>query len=639
MILRNYKKVNLSLAPVPMSSVWKLPTTASAVNPSPFFAGELPPPDPFPPDPPDPSSPLSPHDYPPLLSANTGSLSFSKKKAQKNLSTLQTVANAKHQTTALSCASQVPESSKTELSNSKNTVTNVTVSRSETLTHTSLNTLPPLFTSPNDTFTILPPKSTSPINTNRASTALSPLPVHKPSDPSLAVPSPIPPAASTVIQETTHLTQNAPPPSAPIAPPSSLVERLRLSSDKSLERLAPVTLSASGRPRVLIPDTVFQKGAEIHKDFIVCYYNGKPPPFNQIQSVFNHMWGKGKKLEIHNNPLNRSTLVRIPNAYLREKILEKCIWYVGDSMFHTAQWSSEHSKSTPPLKAIKIWAHLTGVPLDLRHKEGLSLVAGLVGHPKETDDFTLNLVSLTVSHVKVEVDLTKPLPPVVEFERECGEVVEVLVHYPWVPPTCTHCHELGHIIRNCLSYTPPAPAPPDPPKDSNLPKTTKNTPLANRSRPAVYRKKAVFAATDQPTNSSRTVPLPFASQTSSNPKAPNPISNPFLVLNPDPPQTNPPPSDNQNQSTPSSPILPPRPSLKRSRSSPTFSLTPSSNKNPNPFVSVANLPVISLFNQPLTSQSSSPLSPSPQPSTTDRKTTFLFQGSTQLNGKSSLPSQ
>lgn len=113
--------------------------------------------------------------------------------------------------------------------------------------------------------------------------------------------------------------------------------------------------------------------------------------------------------------------------------------------------------TTPPLKAIRIWAHLTGVPLDLRHDEGLSLVAGLVGEPKETDEFTRNLVSLTVSHVKVEVDLTEPLPPVVEFERESGEVVEVSVHYPWVPPTCSHCKELGHIVRNCLTYTSPLP--------------------------------------------------------------------------------------------------------------------------------------------------------------------------------------
>lgn len=152
------------------------------------------------------------------------------------------------------------------------------------------------------------------------------------------------------------------------------------------------------------------------------------------------MWGKGKRLEIHNNLLNRSVIVCIQSDYLRQKILEKNIWYVGDSMFHTAQWSSAHSKSTPPLKAIQIWAHLTAVPLDLRHDQGMSLVAGLIGEPKEMDEFTKNLVSLTLSHVKVEVDLTKQLPSIVELEREDGEVVEVSVHYPWVPPTCSHCH-------------------------------------------------------------------------------------------------------------------------------------------------------------------------------------------------------
>ncbi|CAN7077745.1 unnamed protein product, partial [Brassica oleracea var. botrytis] len=93
---------------------------------------------------------------------------------------------------------------------------------------------------------------------------------------------------------------------------------------------------------------------ELHKDFIICYFNGKPLPFNQIQSVFNHMWGKGRRLEIHNNPFNRSAIVRIPSEFLRYKILDKCIWYVGDSMFHTALWSSAHSSSAPPLKAIKI---------------------------------------------------------------------------------------------------------------------------------------------------------------------------------------------------------------------------------------------------------------------------------------------
>ncbi|CAN6858872.1 unnamed protein product [Brassica oleracea] len=135
----------------------------------------------------------------------------------------------------------------------------------------------------------------------------------------------------------------------------SLVERLRISEDKTLKRLAPFLR------RVL--------------------------RFTKTSSYATTMEGHLRLIKF------RASLT-ICGA--KEK---------RDSMFHTVQWSSEHSMSTPPLKAIKIWAHLTGVPLDLRHQEGLSLVAGLVGDPKETDDFTRNL-------------------------RQSGEVVEVLVHYP-----------------------------------------------------------------------------------------------------------------------------------------------------------------------------------------------------------------
>ncbi|KAF3494084.1 hypothetical protein DY000_02057498 [Brassica cretica] len=356
-------------------------------------------------------------------------------------------------------------------------------------------------------FKILQPKHSSPIQTNKASSGSTIFPTNPSANqnpkltatvnPTTVQPSSTLPAANETSAPFSHSEtvpqSNTPPPiinnpppatSTPIDPTQSvpppfptntpLLEKIRKLEDKSLKRLAPVTLSDKGIPRVLIPDSVFQKGAEIHKDFIICYFNGRPPPFNQVQSVLNHMWGKGKRVEIHTNPLSRSMLVRIPSDYLRQKILEKSVWYVGESMFHAVQWSSSVSASQPTLESIQIWAHLTGVPLDLRHQQGLSLVAGLVGEPKETDDFTKNLVSLTLSHVKVAVNLTKPLPSVVEFVRQSGEVVEVQVSYPWVPPTCSFCKELGHVARNCLQAPPP-------PKPSDVPaKKTQQTQSASQ---------------------------------------------------------------------------------------------------------------------------------------------------------------
>ncbi|CAA7053107.1 unnamed protein product [Microthlaspi erraticum] len=217
-----------------------------------------------------------------------------------------------------------------------------------------------------ENLTILTPKKLSLHQNNKASSKSSPaitIPKTTPIDKTQHIQQPLP------NQNSTPPIQIPLPKPAPETSTPNLAERLRHFADKSLRRLAPVTFSEKGTPRVLITDDVFEEGAELHKDFIVCYFNGRAPPYSQIQSVLNHMWGKGKKLEIHNNPLTRSLIVMIPSEYLRTKILEKGAWYVGDSMFHTAKWTAGHSKESSSSATIQLWAHLTGVPLDLRHQK------------------------------------------------------------------------------------------------------------------------------------------------------------------------------------------------------------------------------------------------------------------------------
>ncbi|CAN7000349.1 unnamed protein product [Brassica oleracea var. botrytis] len=146
------------------------------------------------------------------------------------------------------------------------------------------------------------------------------------------------------------------------------------------------------------------------------------------------MWGKGSKLEIHLQPLKHSLLVRVPNEFIRGKILEKKLWYVDTSMFYVTQWGSSTESSYPEIKSIPLWAHLRGVPFDLRTKEGLSLAAGLVGEPIETDDYTKNVSCLNIAHVKVEANLDNPLPSSGELVRQSGEIIPIEIDYPWTPP-------------------------------------------------------------------------------------------------------------------------------------------------------------------------------------------------------------
>lgn len=241
--------------------------------------------------------------------------------------------------------------------------------------------------------------------------------------------------------------------SLPQYSPQTWAEMLKHSTDRSLCRLAPAPtiVSPTGKPRIKIPDEVFRRGADMHKKYIGGYFLGKTPSYHLIQSVLNHMLRKGKKLEIHVNFGARTMLVRLPNDVIRQKILEKKFWHVDQCMFHVAQWGDYSGAS--PLELFPLWAHLKGVPFDLMTREGLSLIAGLVGEPKERDDYTINLVSSSIAHVKVEANLTKHLPDVVVVERENGYVAEVYVEYPWLPSTCSHCHQLGHIIRYCPKVT------------------------------------------------------------------------------------------------------------------------------------------------------------------------------------------
>ncbi|CAN8243840.1 unnamed protein product [Cochlearia groenlandica] len=62
-----------------------------------------------------------------------------------------------------------------------------------------------------------------------------------------------------------------PPTTAPIP---SWVGAVKAATDRSLKRLAPITYSSEGIPRVVIPDSVFQRGAELHKDFYHRSFHG-----------------------------------------------------------------------------------------------------------------------------------------------------------------------------------------------------------------------------------------------------------------------------------------------------------------------------------------------------------------------------
>lgn len=145
-------------------------------------------------------------------------------------------------------------------------------------------------------------------------------------------------------------------------------------------------ISANGVPRVKVHDAVFARGADVHKEFFVGYFLGKPPPVGLIQSVINHMWGRVKKIEVHVDYLARSMLVRVPNDYIRKKIMEKKYWHIDTSMFIIVPRTTSPLSVPLELVSLPLWAHVTDIPFYLRTQEGLCFVGDALGLPKEVDD-------------------------------------------------------------------------------------------------------------------------------------------------------------------------------------------------------------------------------------------------------------
>ncbi|KAJ4910975.1 DUF4283 domain-containing protein [Raphanus sativus] len=262
---------------VSLDSPWPLFRRATTV----FNLRRRSPPSSLPPGPSRPTLPLSPHLFPPLASTLPPTKS-ERRRTHHTISpsdTEMTLAQGSPPTLAVTGApssTSIGPFAETTVS----TTAPATGNPNPTFLSTSTSGLvtPPVTGNPLDPAQFPPnvrtiqPNHNSPLFSNRASS-------------SSVLPPTLSPPASLPSPNLSPLMISLLTPFAAQTPTPTLVESLRLRGDKSLQRLAPVTISETGRPRVLIPDSVFEKGAELHRDFIICYFNGRPPPFKHIQSV------------------------------------------------------------------------------------------------------------------------------------------------------------------------------------------------------------------------------------------------------------------------------------------------------------------------------------------------------------------
>ncbi|KFK42816.1 hypothetical protein AALP_AA1G042800 [Arabis alpina] len=220
-------------------------------------------------------------------------------------------------------------------------------------------------------------------------------------------------------------------------------------SSKELQKKGTAFTLPSGEACVTIPNSVIENNRKGWECFILGQFYSDPPSQGIIHNIVNGIWSRQyrdvtvSKLEGH------AFLFRVPNASTRHRVLTQRLWQIEGQTMFVAKWEPGMKAINPELTSAPIWLELRNVPLQFFHEEGLEHIAGLVGKPKALHPSTMNKTNLEVAKVFTIIDPRKPLPEAVNVQFESGDIARVLVSSPWMPPICSYCKEVGHILKRC----------------------------------------------------------------------------------------------------------------------------------------------------------------------------------------------
>ncbi|XP_018488016.2 uncharacterized protein LOC108858615 [Raphanus sativus] len=202
--------------------------------------------------------------------------------------------------------------------------------------------------------------------------------------------------------------QSPPIPAAiPAAKVPSYAERFK-SSLRNLRKISNPSFLEDGTPVVQAPESVLLQTSELWKDHVVAHFHGRRPSATKILADLNPVWGKFGNITTADGNLAAQELLFAPT-----------------------------------------WAVLKNVPPQLYSLDGISVVASGIGEPLHTEKSRLDPYHFGDTKVKVEIDLSKTPPEVVEVRDTQGNSVRVVVEYPSLPPKCINCGKYGHLMNRC----------------------------------------------------------------------------------------------------------------------------------------------------------------------------------------------
>ncbi|RID78366.1 hypothetical protein BRARA_A01204, partial [Brassica rapa] len=237
------------------------------------------------------------------------------------------------------------------------------------------------------------------------------------------------------------------PTSIPAAKVPSYAARFK-SSLRNLRKISDPSFLADGTPVVQAPESVLLQTSELWKDHVVAHFHGRRPSAAKIIADLNPVWGKFGNITVR-TVSDTCVLIFIPSVQTREWVLQVGYWQADRCAFSVYPWTADGNLAAQELLFAPTWAVLKNVPPQLYSLDGISVVASGIGDPLHTEKSRLDPYHFGDTKVKIEIDLSKALPEVVEVRDSQGNSVRVNIEYPSLPPKCINCGKFGHLLNRC----------------------------------------------------------------------------------------------------------------------------------------------------------------------------------------------
>ncbi|CAN1278998.1 hypothetical protein LINPERPRIM_LOCUS16833 [Linum perenne] len=131
---------------------------------------------------------------------------------------------------------------------------------------------------------------------------------------------------------------------------------------------------------------------------------GPSPPIRVFQSVATRLWGRygDVRISLQQNGL---FLIQFPSAEDSSWVLSKGPWHIHNTLLHLRPWKSDLKPLAVEDSVSPLWVKMNGFPPALSSKDGVSMIASLLGTPVQTDMHSIAVDGL--GHAKACVLMSK----------------------------------------------------------------------------------------------------------------------------------------------------------------------------------------------------------------------------------------